>query len=192
MTLLKLFWSFFQVGLFSIGGGYAAMPLIEEQVVDIHRWLTSGEFVDIITISQMTPGPIALNTATFVGMRVDGVLGAVIATLGCITPSCIIVVILAWLYSKYKNQWGIQGALNGLRPVVVSLIASAGMSIILTAFFSGSAKTWATIDLTTFDYAAFGLFGIGFFVLRKFKVSPIFVMLGSGALGFVFYYLISP
>jgi chromate transporter len=192
MILLKLFWSFFQVGLFSIGGGYAAMPLIEEQVVNLNHWLTSGEFVDIITISQMTPGPIALNTATFVGMRVDGVLGAVIATLGCITPSCIIVLILAFLYSKYKNQWGIQGALTGLRPVVVSLIASAGMSIILTAFFTESTKTWLDISLSAFDYAAFGLFGIAFFVLRKFKVSPIYVMLGSGVLGFVFYYLIRP
>lgn len=192
MILLKLFWSFFQVGLFSIGGGYAALPLIQEQVVDINRWMSSGEFVDIITISQMTPGPIALNTATFVGMRVEGVLGAVIATLGCITPSCIIVLILAYLYSKYKNQWGIQGALTGLRPVVVSLIASAGMSIILTAFFTESAKTWLDINMSTFDFAAFGLFGISFVVLRKFKVSPIFVMLGSGLLGFVVYYLIGP
>ena len=91
MTYLDLFWSFVQVGMFSIGGGYAAMPLIQSQVVAKHGWLTMGEFTDLITIAEMTPGPIAVNSATFVGIRIGGIPGAVVATAGCILPSLIIV-----------------------------------------------------------------------------------------------------
>ena len=103
MNYLNLFWSFFQIGLFSIGGGYAAMPLIQNQVVDIHHWLTMAEFADIMTIAEMTPGPIAINSATFVGIQVGGIWGAVIATLGCVCPSSIIVMILASILNKQKQ-----------------------------------------------------------------------------------------
>ena len=92
MIYLHLFWSFFKIGMFSIGGGYAAMPLIQNEVVTLNKWLTLKEFADIITISQMTPGPIAINSATFVGIQVAGFPGAIIATLGCVTPSFIIVI----------------------------------------------------------------------------------------------------
>ena len=109
MFLLELFWSFFQVGLFSIGGGMAAMPLIQNQVVDIHGWLTLTEFTDLITIAEMTPGPIAINSATFVGIKVIGIQGAIVATLGCILPSCIIVSTLAFIYFKYKDVDVIKG-----------------------------------------------------------------------------------
>ena len=131
MFLLELFWSFFQVGLFSIGGGMAAMPLIQNQVVDIHGWLTLTEFTDLITIAEMTPGPIAINSATFVGIKVIGIQGAIVATLGCILPSCIIVSTLAFIYFKYKDVDVIKGILSGLRPAVVALIASAGISILI-------------------------------------------------------------
>ena len=87
MIYLQLFWSFFQIGLFSFGGGYAALPLIQTQVVDLHHWLSMSEFMDLITISQMTPGPIAINSATFVGIQIAGPWGAVVSTLGCILPS---------------------------------------------------------------------------------------------------------
>ena len=106
MTLLELFWSFLQVGLFSIGGGYAAMPLIQAQVVEQHPWLTMSEFTDLITIAEMTPGPIAINSATFVGIRIAGLGGAVVATFGCILPSLLIVSILAKIYYKYKGAKG--------------------------------------------------------------------------------------
>ena len=91
MIYIQLFLSFLQVGALSFGGGYAAMPLIQEQVVNLHSWLSMSEFTNLITIAEMTPGPIAVNSATFVGMQIAGILGAVIATLGCILPSCIIV-----------------------------------------------------------------------------------------------------
>jgi len=101
MIYWELFLSFLQVGLFSFGGGYAAMPLIRGQVVTVHHWLSMSEFTDLITISQMTPGPIAVNSATFVGTKIAGTLGALVATFGCILPSCIIVTVIARLYLEY-------------------------------------------------------------------------------------------
>ena len=98
MIYLELFLSFLQIGLFSFGGGYAAMPLIQGQVVNGHHWLSMTEFTDLITISQMTPGPIAVNSATFVGIRIAGIPGALVATLGCILPSCLIVTLIASFY----------------------------------------------------------------------------------------------
>ena len=114
MIYLELFWSFFQIGLFSIGGGYAAMPLIQDQVVDIHPWLTMTGFADIMAIAEMTPGPIALNAATFVGIQVAGLPGALIATIGCIFPSCVIVMTLAYVYYRFR----------GLRPTSSSAACS--------------------------------------------------------------------
>ena len=103
MIYLQLFLSFLQVGMFSVGGGYAAMPLIQSQVVEQHGWLTMQEFTDLITIAEMTPGPIAVNSATFVGLRIAQVPGAIIATLGCITPALFFVSLLSYIYRKYKD-----------------------------------------------------------------------------------------
>ena len=135
MVYLQLLWSFFQIGLFSFGGGYAAMPLIQHQVVELRGWLTMTQFSDIVTISQMTPGPIAINSATFVGIRVAGLPGAVVATLGCVLPSCIIVMALAFLYERYRGLSLVQGILGGLRPAVVAMIASAGISLLVLALW---------------------------------------------------------
>lgn len=184
MIYLKLLWSFIQIGLFSIGGGYAALPLIQEQVVDINHWLTMDEFTDLITISQMTPGPIAINSSTFVGNRIGGLLGSVIATFGCVLPSFIIVLSLAYFYFKYKNISVIQGILSGLRPAVVALIASAGISITVTAFWG---EDGFTTNLADIDYIAVGLFLVSFLVLKKFKPNPIWVMSGSGVIGMIIY-----
>ena len=95
MMYFELLWSFIQIGMFSIGGGYAAMPLIQNQVVDMHPWLTMQQFADVMAIAEMTPGPIAINAATFVGIQIAGIPGAIVATLGCVMPSCIIVLTLA-------------------------------------------------------------------------------------------------
>lgn len=185
MTLyLKLFWSFFQVGLFSIGGGYAAMPLIQGQVVDINGWLTLTEFTDLITIAEMTPGPIAINSATFVGMQIAGLGGAVIATIGCIAPSCVIVSLLAFLYFKYKNLAIIQGVLGGLRPAVVAFIASAGLSILILAFWGEGGFKWGFNNI---QWISVALFAAALTVLRIKKCSPILIMLFCGALGGILY-----
>ena len=117
--LLDLYLTFFKVGLFSFGGGYAALPLIQQEVVGANSWLSLSEFNDLITISQMTPGPIAVNSATFVGVRVGGLLGGLVATLGCVTPSAIIVGILAYFYKKYKDLDSISNVLYFLRPCLL-------------------------------------------------------------------------
>lgn len=181
MTLLTLYVSFFQVGLFAFGGGLAALPLIREQVVVLHPWLSMAAFTDLVTIAEMTPGPIALNASTFVGMQVGGLPGALVATLGCISPSLIIVLILAKMYSAWRDKAAFQGLLGGLRPAAVALIAAAGMSIALLAFFGPDTAH----HLKDLDWVSLACFGLAFFVLRKWKPSPIAVMLGAGVLGAV-------
>ncbi len=187
MIFLQLFWSFFQIGLFSIGGGYAALPLIQEQIVTQHGWMTMTEFSDIITISQMTPGPIAINAATFVGTRIAGPGGAAIATLGCVFPSCVIVLTLAFIYYKYRNITMVQGTLKGLQPAVVALIASAGLSILVMAFFPAGEVVWSAESV---DFIAVGIFAVAFFVLRKWHLNPIWVMSGAGVMGVALYSLL--
>lgn len=187
MIYLKLFWAFFQIGLFSIGGGYAAMPLIQNQVVDTYGWLNMSEFADIITISQMTPGPIAINSATFVGTRIAGIWGAILATLGCILPSCAIVLLLAILYKKYKNLKYVQAVLKSLHPAVVGMIASAGLAIIVHAIWNGDTISH---NIDSIDFIAVALIALCIFFLRKIKITPIFVMLAAGAIGGLIYSLI--
>ena len=184
MLLIEIFWSFFQIGLFSIGGGMAAIPLIKNQVVEANNWLSITEFTDLITIAEMTPGPIAINSATFVGGRIAGIPGALIATAGCILPSCAIVSLLAWFYFKYKELAVIQGILSGLRPAVVALIASAGLSIFILAVWG---ENGFSIHPQSLNYVAILLFGSALFILQKWKPNPILVMLGSGVLGGAIY-----
>ena len=184
MIYLQLFWCFFQIGLFSIGGGYASMPLIQNQVVDTYHWLSLSEFSDVITISQMTPGPIAINSASFVGIQMGGVLGAVVATLGCILPSCTIVLCLAFLYYKYKNLSVLQGVLKGLRPSVIAMITGAGLSLFVLAAWNGATPTF---DHNQVDFIAVIIFAVALFVLRKWKVKPTFIMAGAGIIGVCFY-----
>ncbi len=177
-NLLTLYLSFFQVGLLAFGGGLAALPLIREQAVIIHPWLDLAAFTDLVTIAEMTPGPIALNAATFVGMRVQGIPGAVTATLGCVTPSLIIVLILARLYKAWRDKPGFQGVLSGLRPAAVALIASAGLSILILALFGTDG-----IGGGKLDYIGLICFALALFVLRRWKPSPILVIFGAGVLG---------
>ena len=174
MIYVQLFLSFLQIGMFSFGGGYAAMPLIQGQVVTGH----GSEFTDLITISQMTPGPIAVNSATFVGLKIAGIPGAIVATAGCILPSCIIVTILAKLYLKYRTMDLLQGVLKSLRPAVVAMIASAGILILKNAFW-GSGET---ISLTGTEWSMVVIFGICVLLLRKTKMNPIWVMVLAGVL----------
>ena len=164
MTLLELFWSFLQVGLFSIGGGYAAMPLIESQIVTSHGWLTMTEFANLVTIAERTPGPIAVNAATFVGTKIGGVPGALVATAGCILPACILVTLIAKLYLKYRNLSVLQSGLGSLRPAVVAVLAST-------------------------NFLMAGIFALCFLLLRKTKLNPIAVMVLAGVLNLAAAYI---
>lgn len=184
MIYLQLFWSFFQIGLFSIGGGYAAMPLIQEQVVDLHSWLTMTQFADIITIAEMTPGPIAINSATFVGVQTCGLPGAIIATLGCVFPSCIIVMTLAYIYYRFRGLSIVQGVLAGLRPAVIAMIASAGISLLILGVYG---QRTIPADLGAIDWIASSIFCAGFIILRKWKPNPLWVMAGSGLASVILY-----
>ncbi len=187
MIYLELLWSFFQIGLFSIGGGYAAMPLIQNQVVDIHPWLTMTQFADIMTIAEMTPGPIAINSATFVGIQVAGLPGAIVATAGCVFPSCVIVMSLAYIYYRFRGLNMVQGILAGLRPAVIAMIASAGISLLIMAVYG---QRVLPEDLMSFDAIAVMIFLIGIIALRVWKPNPLWIMAGSGVLGVILYTLL--
>ena len=181
MIYLILFLEFAKVGLFCVGGGYASMPLIQTVVVDQYHWLSLREFIDIFTISQMTPGPIGVNAATFAGNKIAGVLGAVSATAGFVFPSFILGILLAMLFYKYGDIGPIRGILNGLRPAVVALIIGAGFSFILLALWNSEAmpSDWAAVDLRGGIILLLAIIAI-----RK-KLGVIPVLLGSGILGLV-------
>lgn len=189
MILLNLFWTFFQVGILSFGGGYAALPIICEKVTSENPWLTMEEFTDVVTISQMTPGPIGINAATFVGMRLQGILGGMCATLGFVAPACIIVTILAVIYKKYRKSDVMGGILTGLRPASVGLIASAALSIIVTAFFG---TELFEINLKNTDFIAVGVCVLSYILMKKVKKlsSPIAIIILSGVIGGALYLIL--
>ena len=170
--LLDLFLCFVQVGLFSIGGGYAAMPMIQAKAVEYYHWLTMSEFTDLMTIAEMTPGPITVNSA--------GIPGALVATMGCILPSLIIVSLLSWLYEKYRSMDAMQAVLACLRPAVVALIASAALTILRVVVFAGGVVSAEAVQML---YVA--LFAAALVVLRVKHSNPILVMVCCGAVSLI-------
>jgi chromate transporter len=184
MIFLELFLVYFQIGLFAFGGGYAAMPLIQNLVVEGKGWLTMAEFADLTTIAEMTPGPIAVNSATFVGQKMAGLPGAIVCTLGCILPSLIIVLTLAYFYTKYRNLKLVKDVLGELRPAVVAMIAGAGLTILLLAFFGTSSLNEIGKEIRWIEI---GLFAVSFFLLRKYKTNPIMIIFGTAVIGTVLY-----
>lgn len=178
----QLFLSFIQVGLFSVGGGYAAIPLIQNQIVDIHGLMSLQEFTDLITIAEMTPGPISINSATFVGTRLAGLPGAIICTLGCILPSFFICLALAYFYYKYRQLDGVQKVLSALRPAVVALIASAGLSILFLGIFGNAPASFGNLRIVECL-----LFLSALFLLRKYHLNAIQIIFGTGVVGTLIY-----
>ena len=160
------------------------MPLIQEQVVILHKWLSMETFANLITIAEMTPGPIAVNSATFVGTQVAGPLGGVIATLGCILPSCVVVTLLAYIYTKYRNLSLLQGTLSSLRPAVVAMIAKAGVTILISSFFLDGTVTLLRENICV---RMIIFFIIAIVLLRKVKMNAILVMILTGVANMIFY-----
>ena len=187
MIYLELLWVFVQVGLFSIGGGYAAVPVIQSRVVEAKRWLTVNDFTDLIAIAEMTPGPIAVNSATFVGTRIAGVAGGIVATVGCILPSAVIVSLLAFLYFRFRSLTAVRDTLDILRPAVAALISAAGISMLILSFWG---EEGFSPDASALNVVSVVIFGMAFCFLRKFRTNPVFVMAGSGVLGAVMYLLL--
>ena len=175
----KLFTSTFTLSAFTFGGGYVIIPMMRRKFVEQYRWMEQDEVLDMTAIAQSSPGPIAINPATFVGMRIAGVAGALVATVGCVLPSCIVSLLLAKLYLKYRSLDLIHGALGGLRPAVIALIASAGVTILLGALQTSAGGV---------DWLNAGIFAVGLLILLlRPKTDPILVMVGAGLVGLVGY-----
>ncbi|MGB9681699.1 MAG: chromate transporter [bacterium] len=173
MILLQLFFTFAQIGLFAFGGGYAILPLIEKEIVNNLHWLTHKEFLEIVTISQLTPGPIAINAATFVGYKVGGFIGSTIATISVCLPSVVLVLIVVRFLKKFETNIWVNNALKGLRPAVVALIASAAYSLV---------KGGGITDIKGL------IIGIAsFLILRGKKLDPILILILSGIVGIIIY-----
>lgn len=178
--LLELFWSFLQIGIFSFGGGMVSITLLLQKVVHEKGWLDAAAFNDLIAIAESTPGPIAVNTATFVGVRLAGFPGALIATLGAILPGCAIVLALAMLYRRYRSLSLVQGMMDGLRPVIVATIFVGGFGIFRNALFAGG-----QLLLSSIDWFSVLFFSVGLFLLHRFKISAVALIIGTGAVGCV-------
>jgi len=183
----ELFCSFCWVGVFCVGGGYASVPLIQHQVIELHHWLTMPEFLDIFAISQMTPGPIGINAATFVGTKVAGIGGAIAATVGFVLPSFIIMIILAKLLAKYGDLGAIRGILNGLRPAVIGLIASAGVMFFTLAIWNTQK---IPTSLVSTDLAGLLVLVVAFIAVRKKIFGVIQTLIAAGVLNLILSFII--
>jgi chromate transporter len=180
MALLwELFLCYAQIAALCFGGGAAAMPLIQSGVVEARGWLTMAEYTDLLAIAEMTPGPILLNSATFVGMKMAGFLGAVATTAGAVAPSFIIVLALGFFYKRVSETGAFKDVMSGLKPVVAAMISAAGLSVAWLAIYADD----------SIDYLNAALLISCFAVLRKFKLNPIIVLFGAGAAGAVFYWI---
>ena len=188
MILFELFLVYFQIGLFAFGGGYAAMPLIQSLVVDGKGWLSMAEFADLTTIAEMTPGPILVNSATFVGQKIAGLSGALVCTIGAVLPSFIIVLALAYFYTKYRELKLVKNILTTLRPAVVAMIASAGLMLFCLALFGTS--IFSEIHLNKIHYIELLLFVSSFALLRKYKTNPIKIIFGTAIIGTILYIIL--
>ena len=174
MIYLQLFWTYCKIGLFGFGGGYAMLSLIQHEVVENHAWLSAGEFTDIVAISQMTPGPIGINSATYIGYTVTGnVLGSIVATFAVCLPSFIIVLLIAKAYMKFKSNRWVNYAFLGLRPVTVGLIASAALLLMNCDNFT--------------DYKSVIIFSLAFILTKFLKLHPILMILLAGLSGLLIY-----
>ena len=177
ISLFDIFLSFLKIGLFAFGGAYAVIPLIEEQMVTNTGWMSFTEFSDLVAIDELTPGPIIINSSTFIGMKLHGISGALTATLACIIPGIVIALLLVHLYSKYKEIPVINEAMRILKCMSVALIFSVLLKMFVSAVFPSGLKVWQDIDIL-----ALALVAASFFVMQKYKTNPLIVMLACGAI----------
>lgn len=191
MIYLKLFLTFLKIGAVSFGGGYSMIPLVTEEVI-ANDWMTSAEVMNFIAVAESTPGPIAINMATFVGASQGGILGAIVATLGVVLPSFIIILVIVALIKKLLKYAGVKAFLGGIRPVAVGLILATAITMILTVILSLE----TVYNKVVFDWKALVIFGIvgGVYYTIKFwkkkTISPIILIVISAGLGAIFYGLL--
>ncbi len=175
MIFLELFWSFFKTGLFTFGGGYAMLPLIQSEVLS-HGWLSAEEIVNFIAVSESTPGPFAVNIATFVGRVTAGIGGSLCATLGVVLPSFLVILIVARFYDRFRSSRVVEGAMAGLRPTVIGLIAAALLSL-------GRSVFTAAAGAGPLSLAVSGAVFLGMAALAFKKAHPILIIALSAAIG---------
>ncbi len=188
MIYLELFWTFLTIGAFTFGGGYAMLPLIQEQVAV--RWgdvISNEAMVNFIAVSESTPGPFAVNMATYIGAEMGGIFGSVCATLGVVLPSFVIILIVAKCYEKFRSSAVVKGCMSGLKPAVVGLIGNAFINVFMTVFFP-TGLTFAMLTQVSF-YVYAGIFAL-MLVLTFKKVHPIIIICLSAVLGIAVGYLI--
>ena len=194
--LVQLFWTFFLIGMFTFGGGYAMLSLIQAEVVVKHAWLTESMFADIVAISQMTPGPIGINCATYVGYDVltasgaghlMGIVGSLTATLAITLPSFIIVLLLVRFYNHVKGSPMFEGVMSVIRPAVVGLIGAAAIVLMFKVDWNGIAQSLQVVEENFPDWKSWCLFAAAFVASFKFKVNPILLIVLSGVMGLLLY-----
>ena len=190
---LKLFWTFFKIGLFGFGGGYGMLSLIQNEVVENHQWISNSEFTDIVAVSQMTPGPIGINSATYVGFKAienagmtpaEAVCGSLLASFSVMLPSFILMLLISAFFMHYKDHKSVQTVLKWLRPVVVGMLAAA----VLLLLNEENLGTFSAANLQL--YVSIGLFVLAFIATYFWKIGPIKVILMAGLFGGLFYSLI--
>lgn len=195
LIYLKLFWTFFKIGMFSFGGGYAMIPLIQKEI-EINGWIDPVEFADIVAVSQMTPGPLAVNAATYVGVKVAGVLGSTFATIGVSLPSFILIILIARFFLKFRESIVVDSVLKGIRPVTVGLIGSAVFFLAGLSIFQVNLSPDSLGHLLSGRFGAFFedfslnpgsllIFLIILVAMKKFKVHPIMAIVLSAVLGII-------
>lgn len=194
--ILQLAWTFFLVGAFTFGGGYAMLSLIQTQVVVAHGWISESTFTDIVAISQMTPGPIGINAATYVGYSVlyeatglqwMGVIGSAAATLALMVPSFVIVLLIVKFYTRFRSSSLFEGTMGWLRPTVVGLIAAAAVILVVRTGWCGCVPEFGIVRENFADWKSWCLLGAAFAATYWGKVSPILVIIAGAVLGLLLY-----
>lgn len=180
----QLFITFFSIGLVSFGGGYAMIPMIQDNLVN-KGYMTLQQVADMVAISQMTPGPFAVNAATFSGMQTAGVLGSAAATIGVVTPSVVLSILVSRYFTKYREHPMVQSVLGGIRPVVVGLILAATLSIAVPTFYNQPSPLSLPFLAGSLDVASILLAAFAFLLIQKTRISPIITILICGVLGII-------
>ena len=196
MIFIELFFTFFLIGTFTIGGGYAMLSLIQHQVVTVHGWITDTAFADMVAVSQMTPGPIGINSATYIGYSVIestgagplmGMLGSFTATFAVILPSFLIVLFIVKTYNRIRGNNLFKGTMKGLRPVVIGLIGSAALVLIFDVDLSGDGYRVEIIRDNFSDWKSWAIAASAFVAAFRFKVHPILIIAASGLSGWLLF-----
>lgn len=173
MLYLKLFLTFFKIGIFMFGGGYAAIPFLQKEIIEMRNWLTTKEFIDILAVAEMTPGPVAINSATFIGYKLAGFWGGLLATVGVVLPAFLAILLMATLFYTYRTHPLVESVFRGIRPAVFGLIAAALFSLAK----GGMIVDWKAGVIST----------LVFFALLYLRIHPIWLILLSAMLGLWIY-----